>query len=356
MTMRVMWSLLAAVLWTVGLQAQESGNKERLQVGIKESPPFTIKKQDGSWSGISVDLWEQIAERQGLEYEWVEQPLAELLKGVQNGALDVGIAAITINSERETKLDFTHGYFTSELSIATVEGGGGGWALAQALLSPGFLKTVLGLVMLLLVVGFGLWLAERKQNQEQFGGSAPHGIGAAFWWAAVTMTTVGYGDKAPQTFLGRIIALVWMFAALVVISGFIAGMSSALTVGNLSAKVTGPNDLYNAKVGTVEGSTSAVYLEEKGVRAQTFETVEDAWSQLLNQQIDAFVYDAPILRYTVNKEGLERVKVLPGGFERQQYGIALPDGSTWRESFNRTLLEITQSNDWHEVTEQYLGQ
>jgi voltage-gated potassium channel len=47
----------------------------------------------------------------------------------------------------------------------------------------------------------------------------------ALWWAATTMTTVGYGDKYPITTEGRIIASVLMFAGIGVfgvVSGFLA--------------------------------------------------------------------------------------------------------------------------------------
>ena len=30
-----------------------------LRVGITEVPPFVIKHDDGSWSGISIDLWKE---------------------------------------------------------------------------------------------------------------------------------------------------------------------------------------------------------------------------------------------------------------------------------------------------------
>jgi voltage-gated potassium channel len=37
-----------------------------------------------------------------------------------------------------------------------------------------------------------------------------HTIGDALWWSAVTMATVGYGDLAPATFGGRVVAIATM--------------------------------------------------------------------------------------------------------------------------------------------------
>jgi voltage-gated potassium channel len=45
--------------------------------------------------------------------------------------------------------------------------------------------------------------------------------GDAFWWAFVTMTTVGYGDKYPLTAEGRVVACILMLAG--------AGMFATLT-------------------------------------------------------------------------------------------------------------------------------
>ncbi|WP_320044731.1 ion channel [uncultured Desulfobacter sp.] len=73
-----------------------------------------------------------------------------------------------------------------------------------------FLEVIFTLFMLLLLVGFLIWFFEKDKNREQFGGSPFSGIGSGFWWSAVTMTTVGYGDKAPRTVAGRFVGLIWM--------------------------------------------------------------------------------------------------------------------------------------------------
>src|SRR5262245_58953624 len=34
-----------------------------LVIAIREAPPFVMKNKDGSWRGISIDLWQRVADR-----------------------------------------------------------------------------------------------------------------------------------------------------------------------------------------------------------------------------------------------------------------------------------------------------
>merc|ERR1740121_3098534 len=43
-------------------------------------------------------------------------------------------------------------------------------------------------------------------------------IVSVFWWSMVTMTTVGYGDMAPKTLMGRTIGCFGMISGIVLIS------------------------------------------------------------------------------------------------------------------------------------------
>ena len=47
-----------------------------------------------------------------------------------------------------------------------------------------------------------------------------------FWWAIVTMTTVGYGDFSPETPEGRVFAVFIMFAGITLVSLLTASISS----------------------------------------------------------------------------------------------------------------------------------
>ncbi len=332
------------------------GARGPLVVGVKDAAPFAMKRSDGSWSGISIELWKRISDRLNLKYELQETDLQGLLDGVASGRFDAAVAALTVTSDRERRFDFTHPFHTTGLSIAVRSTQKSGWLrVLERLFSRQFLQVLAALTVLLLGIGVLVWAVERKQNPENFGGTPIRGIGAGFYWSAVTMTTVGYGDKAATTFWGRLLTIVWMFVAVIIISSFTAAIASALTVGQLQSPVQGPDDLPKVRVGTVGGSTSEAYLRRERTGFSTFDTTEDGLMAVAQGRIDAMVYDAPILRYLVRTQFQDRLRVLSVSFERQDYAIALSSGNDLRESINRVLLDETRSQSWRDVLFDYLG-
>ncbi|GAB7006954.1 potassium channel family protein [Nocardioides sp. AN3] len=51
-------------------------------------------------------------------------------------------------------------------------------------------------------------------------------FGDALWWAATTVTTVGYGDRYPVTFQGRVIAVVLMIIGIGVVGAVTASVAT----------------------------------------------------------------------------------------------------------------------------------
>jgi len=329
----------------------------RLIIGTTEAPPFSFRTQDGSWSGISIDLWRKIAEELNLTYEFQERELQSLLGGLSDGSIDVGVAALAITSEREQKIDFTHSFYSTGLAIATSTKPDRDWrAVFRVLFSYELFEAVGLLALLLFAVGMVIWLFERKGNRKDFGGSISRGLWSGFWWSAVTMTTVGYGDKTPKTVGGRVVGLIWMFTAVITISSFTAGITSVITLTQLEPVVTGVDDLPDMKVGSIFGSVAADYLHDNRILYKSYDDPLEGLREVDLGRIDAMVYDAPILQYLSKTRLGGRVKVLSTTFERQEYGIGLKEGSPLLEPINHVLLRKIHQPEWNDVLYMYLGQ
>lgn len=299
----------------------------------------------------------RVGERRG----WATNPwsltflLADLLEALESGAIDVAVAPLTITAEREKAFDFTQPFMQSGLAIATEVTPAGWWHTLKRFFSLPFLQAAGALALIIAIFGALMWLFERRRN-EMFGGSTASGLGSGFWWSAVTMTTVGYGDKAPVTLGGRIVGLVWMFAAIIIISGFTAAITSSLTVGSLQSSIEELEDLRGERVGVIAASSAAALLDEEQIRYREFATLGAMIDALENDKVVAVVHDQPILRYELSRCGDEQLSVLSQKLRPENYALGLQPRSPLREPINRALLQVTQGAGWEATLADYLGQ
>jgi len=332
----------------------EIGSEEVI-IGTRVVPPFVIKEADGSYSGLTVELLEHITAELEIPFRLEETTIEGMLDGVSNEEFFASASALTITSEREEQVDFTHPFFITGLGIAVPYQATGLFEAFLAIFSPDFLYVVFLLLMLLLFWGLLVWLFERKKNSDEFGGSPAEGIGSGFWWAAVTMTTVGYGDKSPRSFGGRVIGFVWMFTAIILISFFTASIASSLTVNQLESRVNGPEDLPFVRVGVLENAAAVSVLQDMGIRVSAYPTISEGLKAVQDKNIDAFVHDAPIIQYYTSQNFKNAVRVLPNTFNFQYYGIALARNSPDRNEINQIILEYISSDQWRTIQKKYLG-
>ncbi|MDN5874256.1 MAG: transporter substrate-binding domain-containing protein, partial [Sinobacteraceae bacterium] len=282
------------------------------------------------------------------QYRFKQYDLEGLIAAVSKGKIAAGLGAITATAQREQKMDFSHVLISSGLGIAVSGKQGAGWlAIVKALTSGPFISAVIGLLVMLLVVGILVWLFEFRQESQQFSRKPIRGIGAGLWWAAVTATTVGYGDKSPETAGGRIIGMIWMFAALIAVAAFTATITSVLTVGNLSGRVHSAKDLPHVRVASVADTTSGEWLADHNIGYVADSSPAQALKALSAGKVDAVVYDSPLLSYLIDQgTGSAQLRLLPQTLERQDYVIVLPRHSPLRKPLNESILKLLADPQW----------
>jgi ABC-type amino acid transport substrate-binding protein len=113
--------IIASVLMSAPQAAapENQAVSRELVVGTKEAPPFAIKDEQGNWSGISIDLWRQVADRLKLRYRFVDVvSVTSLLENLESGNFDVAVAAITVTPVRQQLVDFSIPYFRTGTGVA----------------------------------------------------------------------------------------------------------------------------------------------------------------------------------------------------------------------------------------------
>jgi ABC-type amino acid transport substrate-binding protein len=326
-----------------------------LIIGTKDAPPFAMKGDDRTWSGISIDLWRHLADELHLRYRFQEVPLQELIDGTAAGRFDASISAITITADRERMVDFSEPYYTTGLGIAVPRGSVFNWLrLFGSLISLSFVRALLGLIGVTLSIGALVWVLERRHT-EHFSGGVKDGLATGVWWSALTLTQ-SVPEHGPRTLPGRIIAVTWMAASVISIAVLTAGVTSHLTMKQLEGDVHGIADLRSVRVGAVTGTTSMSYLSSQHIRFSAYPDARSGLKAVKGGTLDAFVYDRPILYWLAKEEDYEgSIKVLDATFDAQDYAIALPENSPLRMPINRALLAITDTQEWRDLVKQYLG-
>ena len=334
------------------LAAQE---EDSLRIAIKDIKPFVFT-EDGEKVGFSIDLWRALAEEAGLPYEFIEvNTVTEQLDAVARGEADAAIAAISMTAERELFLDFSYPYFDSGLQIMTRSTGFLPLrSLLEVMFSREVISVFIGLFFVIIIFGHLVWLFERRRN-EHFPQSYFRGVWEGIWWAAVTVTTVGYGDKTPRAVIGRILALVWMFTGLVLIANFTATITAQLTLNELRGRIESIDDLPGKRVATVTGSTSARFLRENNISFTGVERIEDAYDLLREEEVEAIVYDAPVLLFHIAREDRGRFQVVGDLLSREAYGIALPTNSPYEDDINWALLTLRENGTYERIYKRWFG-
>ncbi len=331
-----------------------AGFAQELRISTVTRAPFSMNA-NGVDEGFAIDLIAAVASE-------MERPIsirrytsfAEMLTAVQTGEADAAIANISITASRESVLDFSHPIFASGLQIMTSTGGGSNASALMSVFSIELLKAIAVAFALLFAAGMLMWRFERRV-QPYFDSSAKKAMFPAFWWALNLVMNGGFEERAPRTVPGRFLGVILVVSSLFVVSIFVAQITAAMTIEAISNSVNSVNDLYGKRVGTIEGSTASAFMEKRDLRHSTYGDLEGLIAGFEAGELEAVVFDAPILAYYVNTIGRHDAQLTGSVFLPENYGIALRSGSDLSEPINLALLALREDGTYDRLYRKWFG-
>lgn len=339
-------------------QSSTDVSGQTLRIATKPLEPFVFIDDD-ELRGFSIDYWNEVASRLGVETEWVELvEVSDVIDAVAAGEVDAGIAGISITPEREAIVDFSQPYYNSGRQIATRSSTGASTVttLFNLIKSGTFLVPLLILIGLIFLVSHLVWWFERGYDDD-FPQDYRTGIVEALWWSTVSVITGGEAVKDINRPWSRIVAIFWLLLGLFLLAFVTARATSVLTVAELESDIASVADLQGKDVGTVVETSTVDFLQDDvGVTPEEYATLAEALDELAAGDIDAVVFDAPVISYLISTDyqgsGLQLLEATIG---RDPYGIALPTDSELTEIVNRTVIEIDRDGTLDDLLAEWFG-
>jgi ABC-type amino acid transport substrate-binding protein len=359
------WRRAAAALalvacWSpVGAHGEERLPAQPLRVAVYNVAPYGSVGPDGLFIGVSVDLWRRVAEDLHWKYELTLVPQMEaVLAGLQQDRFDAAIGAITITPERLAHVDFSYPAHRSGVAVAFIKQTGPLSALASYSAAVSGLGALFALMLaLLLVIGILMWRLERPGSRaEHAGESAVQTWHDGLYWAAVTMTTVGYGDKTPKTVTGRFVAVLWMLGSLALVSLLSTNLVSRMTAENVSGEAqVSTADLNGRRLAAVEESSGAEYLDDQHLAYTKSADLPAALQLLVDGKVDAVVNSVGALQFAISNGFSKKVTMQHDLLAPAYMAVALPANSPLKKPLDVALIRVTANPEWRTLEESYFG-
>lgn len=144
-------------------------------------------------------------------------------------------------------------------------------------------------IVLAFAAGVFMWILDTWWNKEHFPRRFFTGSFEGFWWAFISMTTVGYGDRAPKSVHGRLFAVFWILCGITIMSLMTAALTTAIGVVAGRQRAT----VDNGKVGILKDHVfEKIILMRGNAEKVQKDTIDELVSSVSNAVVDAMLVDS----------------------------------------------------------------
>ncbi|WP_197023840.1 transporter substrate-binding domain-containing protein [Microbulbifer sp. HZ11] len=334
---------------------QGTAEPRSINVGIYLSPPFVMEEGE-RLSGMSVELWENIAQKQNLASKYrVYSDIKSLVDGVHRGEVDVAVTNLTITEARARKIDFTQPWFDAGLRVMVGKKRRTSISdIVQGLKKTGMFASYLWILAVIILATLAFTLFDRKFDAE-FPRRWRDGLAESFYSVMSIATSGNAHRKNLFGWVGKIWAGIWLVCGVAVVSFITASITSVMTSLALTSQVNGLRDLPGKTVGVLSGSVAEEYAQENGISTRAYESTEQTVSALRAGEIDAIVGDSPVLAYFAFQNPELGLRLVGKLFNPDKYAFAVPKDSPLGRPLSVEIIAAHEQGTIMDLREEYFG-
>ncbi|XP_073955427.1 kainate-type ionotropic glutamate receptor subunit 1D isoform X2 [Choristoneura fumiferana] len=353
------------------------------------SSPYCMRKEasekltgNAQFEGYAIDLIHEISKILGFNYTFKLAPDGRygsfnretkewdgMIRELLEQRADVAIADLTITYDREQVVDFTMPFMNLGISVLYRK------PIKQppnlfSFLSPLSLDVWIYMATAYLGVSVLLFILARFTPYEWHQTRSPDGekmenifsLANCLWFAIGSLMQQSC-DFLPKAVSTRMVAGMWWFFTLIMISSYTANLAAFLTVERMDSPIESAEDLAKQtkiKYGALKGGSTAAFF-----RDSNFSTYQRMWSFMESARPSVFS--------SSNKEGEERVMRGKGAYaylmesttieyvierncdltqvggmlDSKGYGIAMPPNSPYRTAISGAVLKLQEEGKLH---------
>ncbi|MFL0353730.1 transporter substrate-binding domain-containing protein [Xanthomarina sp. GH4-25] len=340
-------------------QAQDLSNKnisKAINVGVYMSPPFVIET-DGELSGMSIELWENIAKQLSLSSNYkIYNNFHDLVLATSMDSVSIAVTNLTISKARAQVIDFTQPWYDAGLKVMISKKSiSNSNDLLSGLRDAGHLSSYLTIGIIVLILTILMTIFDRKFDKE-FSTSWRDGLAESFYQVMLMFTSGKLSRKNLFGWIGRIFSAIWLAVGVLVVAYVTSSITSVMTTMSLTNDINQLSDLHDKKIAVIEGSETEDYIRNKGFNYISFKNIDDMVDGLENNSVDAIVGDAPVLQYYKFTHQNKQLEVIGNLFEPDKYGFGLSPNNNYKKEITLEILKAHESGFIRKLKSNYFGQ
>lgn len=332
-------------------------NNAVLKVGIiLNKPPFEYKNELNEVDGLSIKIWESVADELKLNYEYVHMEVTqdELISNLADGKIDLAIAPMSVTHKRSKQVDFTRPYFMNYVGVAiSTYKNSMVTFLAEIIIKMSVVMAIV-ICTAAVMIGFIMWLIERGRDPDM---PKPfiRGYGYAMW--STCGTFLRYLVYEPHTRAGRFVSMGWLFLGICFMIAINAVVTSSLTVAltEQSSAIQVKSDLALKKIAVSKGSAYFDLARKLETNVISVDGTTAGLRLIESKKIMGYIGDYFVINNTIDSKGIKNVKMAPFVISNDEYAFALPKGSPLKRKINATLVKIQENQKASRLCSLYMG-